>query len=78
MVEETKKKDAKLRAVVRKAILLLDKEYGVPSPKPYKDPLEELARRQGKKVNALYVVMHRIRQRLLECVNRTMKAEGWT
>jgi RNA polymerase sigma-70 factor, ECF subfamily len=41
-------------------------------------PLEELARRQGKKVNALYVVMHRIRQRLLECVNRTMKAEGWT
>lgn len=42
MVEETKKKDAKLRAVVRKAILLLDKEYGVPSPKPYKDPLEEL------------------------------------
>lgn len=41
-------------------------------------PLEELARRQGKKVNALYVVMHRIRQRLLECVNRTMKTEGWT
>jgi RNA polymerase sigma-70 factor, ECF subfamily len=41
-------------------------------------PLEELARRQGKSVNALYVVMHRIRQRLLECVNRTLKAEGWT
>lgn len=41
-------------------------------------PLAELARRQGKQVNALYVVMHRIRQRLLECVNRTMKAEGWT
>lgn len=42
MVEETKKKDTRLRAVVRKAILLLDKEYGVPSPKAYKGPLEEL------------------------------------
>lgn len=39
--------------------------------------LEDLAKREGKKINAVYVMMHRIRQRLVECVNRTLKMEGW-
>ena len=39
--------------------------------------LHELARQQGKSANALYLTMHRIRQKLLECVNRTLQREGW-
>ncbi|HWB06178.1 MAG TPA: sigma-70 family RNA polymerase sigma factor [Verrucomicrobiales bacterium] len=40
--------------------------------------LQQLARQQGKSANALYLTLHRIRQRLVECVNRTLHLEGWT
>jgi RNA polymerase sigma-70 factor, ECF subfamily len=40
--------------------------------------LQEVAERQGKSPNALYISMHRIRQNLVECVNRTLRLEGWT
>jgi RNA polymerase sigma-70 factor, ECF subfamily len=40
--------------------------------------LQELAGQQGKTANALYLTMHRLRQQLLECVNRTLRREGWT
>jgi RNA polymerase sigma-70 factor, ECF subfamily len=39
--------------------------------------LHELARQQGKSANALYLALHRIRQRLVACVNRTLQLEGW-
>lgn len=39
--------------------------------------LGELAEQQGKSANALYLAMHRIRQKLVECVNRTLRLEGW-
>jgi RNA polymerase sigma-70 factor, ECF subfamily len=41
-------------------------------------PLHELAGQQGKSPNALYLTMHRIRQKLIECVNRALRREGWT
>jgi RNA polymerase sigma-70 factor (ECF subfamily) len=40
--------------------------------------LRQFAERQGKSANALYLTIHRIRLRLVECVNRTLKLEGWT
>jgi len=40
--------------------------------------LQQLAQQQGKSANALYLTLHRIRLRLLECVNRTLQLEGWT
>jgi len=40
--------------------------------------LHELAEQQGKSANALYLTMHRIRQKLVECVNRALRQEGWT
>ncbi len=39
--------------------------------------LHELAEQQGKSANSLYLAMHRIRQKLIECVNRTLRMEGW-
>jgi RNA polymerase sigma-70 factor (ECF subfamily) len=39
--------------------------------------LKELAARQGRSANSLYLVMHRIRQRLVECVNATLDEQGW-
>lgn len=39
--------------------------------------LHELAQQQGKSANALYLAMHRIRQKLVECVNRSLRLEGW-
>jgi RNA polymerase sigma-70 factor (ECF subfamily) len=39
--------------------------------------VEELARRRGRSANALYLTMHRIRRRLIECVGRTLRLEGW-
>ena len=41
-------------------------------------PLHEIASQEGKSANAVYLAMHRIRQRLLECVQRAMREEGWT
>lgn len=38
--------------------------------------LDELAREQGRSANSLYMMMHRIRKQLIECVNKTMKKEG--
>jgi RNA polymerase sigma-70 factor (ECF subfamily) len=38
--------------------------------------LQEFARRCGKSANALYLTLHRIRLRLVECVNRALKLEG--
>ena len=40
--------------------------------------LRRFAEQQGKSANALYLTMHRIRLRLVECVNRALKLEGWT
>jgi RNA polymerase sigma-70 factor (ECF subfamily) len=40
--------------------------------------LRQFAEQHGKSANALYLTMHRIRLRLVECVNRTLKLEGWT
>jgi len=40
--------------------------------------LHDLAEQQGKSANSLYLAMHRIRQKLVECVNRTLRLEGWT
>lgn len=40
--------------------------------------IQQIAEQQGKSPNALYLSMHRIRQKLLECVNRTLRMEGWT
>jgi RNA polymerase sigma-70 factor (ECF subfamily) len=40
--------------------------------------LHELAGHQGKSPKALYLAMHRIRQKLIECVNRALRHEGWT
>lgn len=39
--------------------------------------LQQVAEQQGKSPNALYLSIHRIRQKLLECVNRTLRLEGW-
>jgi RNA polymerase sigma-70 factor, ECF subfamily len=38
--------------------------------------LVDIAARQGRSANALYLMMHRIRQRLVECVERTLRKEG--
>jgi RNA polymerase sigma-70 factor (ECF subfamily) len=38
----------------------------------------DLATRYGKTPNALYISLHRIRLRLMECVNRALTAEGWS
>ena len=40
--------------------------------------LQQLAVVSGRSRNALYLTLHRIRQRLVECVNRALKLEGWT
>ena len=39
--------------------------------------LQELARRQGKSANALYLALYRIRHKLIECVRGTLRKEGW-
>jgi RNA polymerase sigma-70 factor, ECF subfamily len=40
--------------------------------------LREFALEQRKSMNALYLSLHRIRLRLVECVNRTLQMEGST
>lgn len=40
--------------------------------------LQRLAEQRGKSANALYLMLHRIRLRLMECVNRSLQLEGWT
>jgi RNA polymerase sigma-70 factor, ECF subfamily len=40
--------------------------------------LQQLAEQEGKSANALYLAVHRIRQKLIECVNRALRLEGWT
>ena len=39
--------------------------------------LKVLAEQQGRSANSLYLVMHRIRQKLIECVNATLESQGW-
>ena len=39
-------------------------------------PVERLAERSGRSVEALYKVLQRVRQALLDCVTRALKAEG--
>ena len=39
--------------------------------------VQELAEQQGKSANALYLSLHRIRQTLSDCVNRTLRIDGW-
>jgi len=53
------------------ARLLLSSRYG------REVSLQDLAQQQGKSVNALYLTLHRIRQRLMDCVNQTLQREGW-
>lgn len=50
---------------------LLDLRYGRAST------IQELAHEQGKSPNALYLSLHRIRISLVDCVNRTLRIEGW-
>ena len=38
--------------------------------------LQALAELQGKSANALYLTLHRVRLRLVECVNRVLQLEG--
>ena len=39
--------------------------------------LDEIAREQNRSANSLYLMMHRIRKKLVECVNRTLAAAEW-
>jgi RNA polymerase sigma-70 factor (ECF subfamily) len=39
--------------------------------------MQRLASQQGRSANALYLAIHRIRQRLIECVNRALRVKGW-
>jgi RNA polymerase sigma-70 factor, ECF subfamily len=39
--------------------------------------VQQLAQQRGKSANALYLTLHRIRQGLTDCVNRTLRIEGW-
>ena len=39
--------------------------------------ITEVAEKQGKSRNALYIVLHRLRKALIDCVNRKLKVEGW-
>src|SRR5687768_8161143 len=39
--------------------------------------VQQLAEQQGKSANALYLALHRIRQTLSACVNRTLHIDGW-
>ena len=39
--------------------------------------LDSIAREHGRSANSLYLMMHRIRKKLVECVNRRMHPEGW-
>jgi RNA polymerase sigma-70 factor (ECF subfamily) len=40
--------------------------------------IQQAAEQQGRSANALYLSIHRIRQKLLECVNHRLRIEGWT
>lgn len=40
--------------------------------------LKDIAKEQGKSANALYLIMHRIRKQLLDCVSRLMRLEEAT
>lgn len=37
----------------------------------------QIAREFGKSPNAISMLLHRIRQQLIECVDRTLSSEGW-
>lgn len=37
----------------------------------------EVAQSTGKSRNALYLILHRLRKTLIECVNRQLEVEGW-
>ncbi len=39
--------------------------------------LDEIARKENRSANSLYLMMHRIRKKLVECVNRTLDAAEW-
>ena len=39
--------------------------------------ITEVAARVGKSRNALYLVLHRLRKSLVDCVNRRLRVEGW-
>lgn len=39
--------------------------------------VQQLAEQQGKSANALSIMIHRIRQKLVECVNRELRLEAW-
>src|SRR5687767_6669746 len=39
--------------------------------------VQQLAEQQGKSANALYLSLYRLRQTLSDCVNRTLRVEGW-
>ena len=38
--------------------------------------MQQVAQQQGKSANAHYLTIHRIRQKLLECVNRAVRVEA--
>lgn len=39
--------------------------------------IEEIARERRKTVNALSLVLHRLRQKLAQCVRQSLRSEGW-
>jgi RNA polymerase sigma-70 factor (ECF subfamily) len=40
------------------------------------ESIAEVAERMGKSANAIYLLLHRLRQALLQCVERKLQAEG--
>lgn len=43
-----------------------------------KQSLQEIAEQQNKTANSLYLLLRRIRQGLVQCVNRALQLEGWS
>jgi RNA polymerase sigma-70 factor (ECF subfamily) len=40
--------------------------------------IQDEARREGMSLNQIYYAMEKLRARLLDCIGRTMKQEGWS
>lgn len=54
-----------------KARELVQQRYG------RQQTLDAIAREQGRSANSLYLMMHRIRKKLIDCVNRTVDGDDW-
>jgi RNA polymerase sigma-70 factor (ECF subfamily) len=72
--DEMELRFAHLRTCLNK--LPIEQRRAVESYYYERTPIETLAERSGKSVEALYKILQRVRAALLECVNRALKAEG--